>query len=44
MNEGAKAGIDFLHHLPEPVQLIVYLAFGVLFICAVVALVSRPFQ
>ncbi len=41
---GAKDGIDFVHSLPEPVQFVLYVVFGIAFICAILALVSRPFQ
>lgn len=41
---GAKAGIDFLHSLPDPVQAGIYYAFGTLFICALVAMITRPFR
>jgi hypothetical protein len=33
MNQGAKAGIDFLHSLPEPVQFVLYVACIVAAIC-----------
>jgi hypothetical protein len=36
MNEGAKAGIDFLHSLPEPVQFVLYVACIVTAICLAV--------
>lgn len=35
MNEGAKAGIEFLHSLPQPVQFVLYVAMMVF--CIVLA-------
>ena len=41
---GAKAGIDFVHSLPEPAQVAIFIIFGVVFIAAIMALAAWPFR
>lgn len=41
MNEGAKAGIQFLHALPDSIQFGLYVAMIAVVVCAVGAVVAR---
>ncbi len=44
MNPGARDGIAFLHSLPEPLLVVIYLLFGAAFLCALAIIFTRPFR